>query len=53
MFGAPPLTKHAASLSHARGRACLPASPIPSIFFAVYSHFGPGKFPANWWTVAL
>jgi signal peptidase complex subunit 2 len=19
---------------------------------ALYSHFGPGKFPANWWTVA-
>jgi hypothetical protein len=18
---------------------------------AIYSHFGPGKFPANWWTV--
>lgn len=23
-----------------------------AVVFAVYSHFGPGKFPNNWWTVA-
>lgn len=31
-----------------------PASAMSrSVAVAVYSHFGPGKFPANWWTVAF